>query len=75
MKTIAQTIMLIVLTAVYLTSAASTNEASATAADTDIAGVTYQLQTQLGDLDEIATRGILRVLVTHSKTDFFIDHG
>ncbi|MBT6584078.1 MAG: lytic transglycosylase F [Gammaproteobacteria bacterium] len=75
MKAIPQTIMLIASTMVFLTAAASTGESNTTAADTDTAGVTYQLQSQFGDLDEIATRGILRVLVTHSKTDFFIDHG
>ena len=75
MKTIAQALIIIALTAVYLTSAASTDESSATAASVDPAGVNYQLQSHFGDLDEIATRGILRVLVTHSKTDFFIDQG
>ena len=75
MKTIAQTIILIVLTTICLAAAASTDEASRTATGIGPGVVTYQIQTQFGDLDEIAARGILRVLVTHSKTDFFIDHG
>jgi len=28
-----------------------------------------------GDLDKIRERGLLRVLVTHSRTDFFVDQG
>ena len=75
MITIARTLILIALTAVYLTTAASTNESSTDAASIGPAGVNYELQSHFGDLDEIATRGILRVLVTHSKTDFFIDQG
>ena len=75
MKTMAQTVILIVLTTICLAAAASTDEASRTATGIGPGVVTYQIQTQFGDLDEIAARGILRVLVTHSKTDFFIDHG
>lgn len=37
--------------------------------------VSYQIKPQFGDLGEIADRGILRILVTHSQTDFFFDQG
>jgi len=37
--------------------------------------INYNIQPRFGDLDAIAERGILRILVTHSNTDFFFDHG
>ena len=37
--------------------------------------INYNIQPMFGDLDAIAERGILRILVTHSDTDFFFDHG
>ena len=75
MKTLFQVLLLIALTSVYLTSMASIDELSAKAVSIDQAEVSYELQSDFGDLDEIANRGMLRVLVTHSKTDFFIDQG
>ena len=75
MKIIFQLLISIALTSVYLISAASTDEPSTKTASVNPGEVNYELQSQFGDLDEIANRGILRVLVTHSKTDFFIDQG
>ena len=63
------------LASVYLTSMASSDEFSAKAVSIDHAEVSYELQSDFGDLDAITNRGMLRVLVTHSKTDFFIDQG
>ncbi len=37
--------------------------------------ISYQISPKFGDLDDIAERGILRILVTHSQTDFFFDQG
>lgn len=37
--------------------------------------INYRIKPQFGDLDAIAERGILRILVTHSQTDFFFDQG
>ncbi len=37
--------------------------------------VNYKIEPRFGDLDKIAERGILRILVTHSQTDFFFDQG
>ena len=75
MKSLFQVLLSIALTSVYLTSMASIDEFSAKAVSIDQAEVSYELQSDFGDLDEIANRGMLRVLVTHSKTDFFIDQG
>ena len=75
MKTLFQVLLSIALTSVYLTSMASTDELSAKTASIGQTEVSYELQSDFGDLDEIANRGMLRVLVTHSKTDFFIDQG
>lgn len=35
----------------------------------------YDIRSMYGDLDDIAARGFLRILVTHSQTDFFFDQG
>ncbi len=37
--------------------------------------VNYEIRSMYGDLDVIAERGFLRILVTHSQTDFFFDQG
>lgn len=65
----------IALTSVYLISTASADALRTKIVSIDPIQVSYELQSKFGDLDEIANRGILRVLVTHSKTDFFIDQG
>ena len=75
MKTLFQVLFSMALAPVYLTSMASIDVLSAKAVSIDDAEVSYELQSDFGDLDEIANRGMLRVLVTHSKTDFFIDQG
>ena len=75
MKTIFQVLVSIALTFVYLASMALSDELSAKTVSIGQAEVIYELQSDFGDLDEIAKRGVLRVLVTHSKTDFFIDQG
>ena len=75
MKTLFKFLFSIAIPSVHLTSMASIDEFSAEAVSIDQAEVSYQLQSNFGDLDEIANRGMLRVLVTHSKTDFFIDQG
>ena len=72
MKTLFQVLLSIASTFVYL---ASSDELSAKTVSIGQAEVSYELQSEFGDLDEIAKRGVLRVLVTHSKTDFFIDQG
>ena len=72
MKTLFQVLLSIASTFVYMASSEALSEKTVSIGQAE---VSYELQSEFGDLDEIANRGMLRVLVTHSKTDFFIDQG